>query len=338
MQPFPVVCSTLSASHLGLFVQQKYHLGTGTTCRLLRAAINHAYLVTDGASKYVFRVYSLNWRSETEIKEEIRLLQLLIENGIPVSYAIPDAQGNYLQEIPAPEGKRWGVLFSYAKGEKQFSISEAMHYKLGEIMARMHLVTHNLSLQRPEYNAQVLLVDSFELLKQYISVDTEEMQFMQHAQHYLLQQYSQVREHLVRKGIIHLDIWFDNLNIYNNSEATLFDFDFCGNGWLLHDIAYYILQIANTEREDNQYRLKLDSFLKGYESVTPISEEEKQMIPAASVSIYFFYLGVQCQRYENWTNTFLNETYLKRYINLLIKKLYNHWVKLGDFQNQGNPL
>jgi hypothetical protein len=32
------------------------------------------------------------------------------------------------------------------------------------------------------------LHDSFELLKQYISVDTEEMRFMQHAQQYLLQQ------------------------------------------------------------------------------------------------------------------------------------------------------
>jgi hypothetical protein len=40
------------------------------------------------------------------------------------------------------------------------------------------------------------------------------------------------------------------------------------------------------------------------------------------VSLYFFYLGIQCQRFENWSNSFLNETYLKRFINLLVKTYY----------------
>lgn len=325
MQPFPVVCSTLSATHLASFVQQQYRLGAGVTCRLLRAAINHAYLVTTGTQQYVFRVYSLNWRTGVEIAEEIRLLQLLKENDIPVSYALPDQQGNYLQQIPAPEGVRLGVLFSYAKGEKQLNIPDALHYKIGEIMARMHRITHNMSLERVTYNPNVLLIESFDLLKQYISVDTEEMQWMHRAQRYLLRQYLNAPSHLFRKGVVHLDIWFDNLNIHNNDEVTLFDFDFCGNGWLLHDIAYYMLQLYNTEREEDNYKRKLEQFVKGYESITPITQAEMQMIPAASVSIYFFYLGVQCQRFENWTNTFLNDTYLKRYINLVVKKLYDHY-------------
>lgn len=324
MQPFPVVCSTLSATHLGRFLQQQYHLGAGTTCRLLRAAINHVYLVTDGAQKYVFRIYSLHWRSEIEIAEELRLLKLLKENDIPVSYALPDPQGNFIQQIPAPEGMRMGVLFSYAKGEKTLSFSEKLHYKLGEIMARMHRVTQNLSIQRVQYTPKVMLIDSFELVKQYISVETEEMQFMQRVQSYLLQQFANADPQLFRQGVVHLDIWFDNMNIHNNEDVTIFDFDFCGNGWLVHDLAYYILQIYNTEREPGQYELKLDHFLRGYESISPIPEAEKQFIPAASLCLYFFYLGVQCQRFENWTNTFLNETYLKRYINLVVKKLYDH--------------
>ena len=323
MQPFPVVCSTLSASHLAAYLQQQYHLGAGTTCRLLRAAINHVYLVTDGAQKYVFRIYSLNWRSEKEIAEELRLLELLKKNNIPVSYALPDPQGKIIQHIPAPEGMRMGVLFSYAKGEKSLNFSEALHYKLGQIMARMHQVTLGLSIERVQYTPRVLLIDSFELIKQYLSTDTEEGQWMQQVQPYLLQQYLNAPAHLLRKGVVHLDIWFDNLNIHNNDEVTIFDFDFCGNGWLVHDIAYYIMQIYNTEREPGMYELKLDHFLKGYESVTPIPEQEKQLIPIVSVSLYFFYLGVQCQRFENWTNSFLNETYLKRYVNLVVKKLYS---------------
>ena len=325
MQPFPVVCSTLSATHLATFLQQQYGLGTGASCRLLRAAINHAYLVTDGEQKYVFRVYSYNWRTELDITEEIGLLQLLNENHIPVSYALPDPQGNFIQHIPAPEGMRMGVLFSYAKGEKVLNYSAALHYQLGEIMARMHAVTRDLPFNRAQYTPAVMLVDPLEKIKQFLPADTEEMQWMLQTQQQLLQQFNQAPTHLLRNGVVHMDIWFDNLNIYNNEKITLFDFDFCGTGWLLFDIAYYQLQLVSTEKDAEQHAVKLNSFLKGYESITPIPEAEKQLIPAASVSMYFFYLGVQCDRFENWTNTFVNETYLKRYITVLVKKLYEHY-------------
>jgi Ser/Thr protein kinase RdoA (MazF antagonist) len=214
------------------------------------------------------------------------------------------------------------VLFSFARGEKVFSYDMAMHYKIGEIMARMHQVTQELSLERTTYTAQVLLLEPFELIKQYISIETEEMQYMQRVLQYLLQEFDKVNIDAIRKGVVHLDIWFDNLNIYDNKEVTIFDFDFCANGWLVLDIAYYHVQVFNVEREPDQYAIRWESFLKGYESVTTITDEEKRIIPIVSIAIYFFYLGVQCQRFENWTNTFLNETYLKRYINLVVKKLY----------------
>ena len=127
----------------------------------------------------------------------------------------------------------------------------------------------------------------------------------------------------MRNGIVHLDIWFDNLNITKDKEVTLFDFDFCGNGWLCLDVAYYILQLHNIEKYDEKaYQPKIDSFLKGYETITKLSAEEKRLIPILGVSLYYFYLGVQCQRYENWSNSFLNAHYLKRFINGLVKRYY----------------
>jgi Ser/Thr protein kinase RdoA (MazF antagonist) len=282
-------------------------------------------LITDDVHKYIFRVYSFNWRTETEIAEEIRLLNLLKENGIPVSYAIADTTAIYIQHLQAPEGLRFGVMFSFAKGQKMLNIPAALHYKAGQIMAGMHRVTHNLQLERVTYTPAVLLTDSFEKLKKFLPADTEEMVFMQSLQTCLQEIFSQadMDSLSLRKGIVHLDIWFDNLVINNNADITLFDFDFCGNGWLLLDIAYYILQLYSTEKDENEYNLKRESFFKGYESITVISSSERSLIPAAGLSLYFFYLGIQCSRYDDWSNTFLNEIYLKRFINLLIKKQVN---------------
>ena len=119
-----------------------------------------------------------------------------------------------------------------------------------------------------------------------------------------------------------MDIWFDNMNITDDGNVTIFDFDFCGNGWLCNDIAYYILQLHSTEKDEAERELKKQSFLAGYESITPISAEEKRVLPMLGVALYFFYLGIQCQRYDNWSNVFLNEVYLKRFINLLVKKYF----------------
>ena len=86
------------------------------------------------------------------------------------------------------------------------------------------------------------------------------------------------------------------------------------------DIAYYILQLHNIEKyESKKYQPKVDSFIKGYELITQISIEEKRLFTMPGVSLYLFYLGVHCERYINWSNSFLRDNYLKRYINGLIK-------------------
>jgi Ser/Thr protein kinase RdoA (MazF antagonist) len=327
LETFPVINSTLSATHLGLSLQGRYHLSSATSCSLLKTGINDSYLVIDGAEKYIFRIYSLNWRTEKEIQEEIRLLNLLHENHIPVSFPLTDIDGKYIQELAAPEGKRSGVLFSFAKGEKLLNFPVTTHYKIGEIMAKLHQLTLDLRLDRVTYTPDVVLVDSFEQLKKFISVETEEMAFMASAQKYLLGELEKANIREIRQGAVHLDIWFDNLSI-DGDEVTLFDFDFCGNGWLCYDIAYYILQLHSTEKDENECKSKLDAFLEGYQSITPISDEEKRLLPMLGVSLYFFYLGIQCRRFDNWSNTFLNEGYLKRFINLLVKMFFEK-NKLG---------
>lgn len=329
MTPFPVISSNLSPTHLADLVQEKYNLGNTTSCNLLKAGINHTYLIKDKDKRFIFRVYSINWRTKNEILEEIRLLNLLKANNISISYPITDKSESYIQTINAPEGERLAVMFSYAEGEKLLNFDEENHFQIGVLMAQIHQITENLQVQRVEYTPEVLVDDVFNYLPNFLSRDSEEMAFMKSTQAYLLGEFSKVNLEKIRKGAVHLDIWFDNLNIAKDGKITIFDFDFCGNGWLCLDIAYYILQLHSTEKDEAICKSKLDSFLAGYETVTPVSDEEKRILPMLGVSLYFFYIGIQCQRFDNWSNTFLNEMYLKRFINLLIKRYFD-LNKLGE--------
>lgn len=329
MTHFPVSSSNLSTTHLALFLQEKYDLDENTQCNLLKAGINHTYLINDGKEKFIFRVYSLNWRTRGEILEEISLLNLLKQQNISISYPIFDKTENYIQILNAPEGERLGVLFSFAEGDKLINFSEEVHFSIGKLMAQIHQITQNKTLERVNYSPQVLLIDSLKYVEKFLSNDTEEMDFMRKTQQYLLNEFSNADVTKIRKGIVHLDIWFDNLNISKDHTITIFDFDFCGNGWLCLDIAYYILQVHSIEKDETICKSKVGSFLSGYESIIQISEEEKRLLPMLGVSIYFFYLGIQCQRFDNWSNTFLNEMYLKRFITLLVKRYFD-LNKLGE--------
>jgi len=320
MEHFPVSSSILSAPHLPAFLKDAYGFGTGTSCSLLRAGINHTYLVATGSARYVFRVYSCNWRTAEEINEEIRLLLELKEKGMSVSYPLPANNGAYIQTFQAPEGARYAVLFSFAAGEKLHLVPAETHYRLGTLMGRLHQITAPMILNRTTYTPQVLLQDPMPYLGQFLPADTAEMDYMKTLQVRLLSLLANADHTQLRRGVVHLDIWFDNINVAGE-EITIFDFDFCGNGWLALDVAYYMMQLHNVEKyEPADYSPKVAAFIAGYESVCPLTGEEKRLLPVLGICLYFFYLGIQCRRYENWSNSFLNENYLKRFINGLVKR------------------
>lgn len=324
MNPFPVYDSRLSAPYLGKFLTERYPLGDTLQCRIIKTGINHSYLLNDGANRQIFRLYSYNWRTKTEIEEELRLLRLLHQNGLPVSYPIADAAGNFIQEIMAPEGLRFGVLFSFAEGEKIRSFTADISFNIGVAMARFHQVTQDLALERVTYNAETLLLTPLQRAKTFFTADSATMAFVESTTHALVEMLNNIRSSEVRFGAVHLDIWFDNMHVTPEGGVTFFDFDFCGNGWQALDLAYFNLQLFNTEPDPNQYQYKLQRFLEGYETVTAIAPEEKRLIPYLAACLWFFYLGVQCQRFDDWGNLFISEDYFKRFMGMIQKWCTHH--------------
>lgn len=322
MNHFTVINSTIAPADIAKFVHETYSLSPDITCKLIKTGINHTYRIDSHGEAFVFRIYSYNWRTREEIEEELSLLQLLKKHGISVSYPIKDHSQNYIQTIDAPEGLRFAVLFSYATGHKVHNYSQEVHFEIGKMMAHMHTLTAGLEQKRVTYTADILLNQPLGRIRQFLPDETDEMQFLLATRTILEKELLGADTSLLRKGVVHLDIWFDNLNISDGNKVTLFDFDFCGNGWLCLDIAYYILQLHQTEKDERLRAEKMAAFYNGYESVEKISEEEKRLLPTLGVCLYYFYLGVQCQRFENWSNTFLNDVYLKRFTSILIKGYY----------------
>ncbi len=309
---FPVTESTLSATHLGQLLIERYGMSHGTKCTLFRTGMNHLYQVADGNKRFVLRIYTFNWRTKQDVTEEVRLLLHLKDNNIKVAYPIADINGDYIQDIDAPEGIRYAVLFSYAEGKKNSRFSAETSYHIGAAMAEMHAITKGFELRRIKYNATTLLTEALQRTKLFFSTPSDGMSFVEAATEYLTLQYKLVEDDKMRSGALHLDMWFDNMHIKGEDEVTFYDFDFCGNGWLCHDISYFLYQLYNTNQEEGVYQQKSECFLAGYESITKLTEEEKKFLPFGALGVMLFYISMQCDRYDTWSNIFLNEDHLNR--------------------------
>ena len=328
MLQFPVISSVLSASKLGEFLQQEYSLSKHTECALFRTAMNHVYMVTDVDKKYVFRVYNFDWRTKTEIAEELRLLIYLSKNKASVSYPIADISNEYIQELNAPEGKRFGVLFSFADGAKSARFNEETSFFIGQALAKVHMSAQNFELKRVTYNESILLIDSIKRAQAFFKKETDEILFLKNLANFLQKEFAKIKNKEVRFGAVHLDVWFDNMHFNEDNKITFFDFDFCGNGWLCLDISYFLFQLYVTNPNEEDYEIKAESFLKGYESIIEISEEEKRILPLVCLGVMLYYISVQCDRFDTWTNIFLNEDHLKRFTGNLKRWIDHNKIKI----------
>lgn len=327
MTTFPVLASTLSEKELGLFITEKYQLNENFICKLFRTGVNHTYFISDNETKFVIRVYCYKWRTKKEIKQELELLILLKNNSLSVSHPIADKNGNFIQEINAPEGIRYVVVFSYAKGEKIRFMSNETCYYIGSLMAKIHNITENKKIDRVNYDFEMFLNSSYNYLKTFFTEDLDEMKFLKEIGSKIPKRIKECNLLEDQKGIVHLDIWYDNLSVNNENEITIFDFDNCGNGLLILDVGYFCKQLFFIESDKNEYELKAKSFLNGYQKIRHLSENEIKLIPEAGASIFVFYLGVQAQRFD-WSNIFLTENYLKMFVGRI-----RNWLEYYETKN-----
>lgn len=308
------ISSIISTTFLEELIKDKFKFATKVTCKVIRIGINHTYLIQTVNEQFVLRVYTYEWRTETEIREELQLL-IALKDYIKISYPIPDLSGNDILKINAIEGERYAVLFAYAKGASIRNLPETLCFKLGVQMAKLHQLTINKSLQRKNYTPEVLVNSSYLLAKDFFSEMLEEVSYLKTAYEEISSQFLKAKTSQLRSGIVHLDIWSDNLKVDKDSNITLFDFDNCGNGYLFLDIGYTLMILFKEERDKTLYKQKIKKFYEGYESLCLISDEEKKLIPYGGLAIWLHYTGIHIKRFDDFSNSFFNKRFLKQWID-----------------------
>jgi Ser/Thr protein kinase RdoA (MazF antagonist) len=235
-----VVYSTLSSDAVRDLVLPVYDVGSTVECSLLNRGLNDTYLVGSDGHRWVLRIYRRTWRTEEAIRGEVAALVQLGGRGVPLAAPISRTDGEWLTPVAAPEGLRWAVLFRWVGGVQPKYI-DATHAKLyGQVAARLHIAADNLpsctgrmpldssyllkkpvEVLRPLLNSRPLLATRFEALLDRTAARLE-----------------QAREQLSDWGFCHGDLHGGNAHV-DGDRLALFDFDCCGLGWRVYDLATY---------------------------------------------------------------------------------------------------
>jgi Ser/Thr protein kinase RdoA (MazF antagonist) len=322
MKLFPAQYSTLSSKALNERIKEAYGF-SGTTTKFLLRGVSDTYLISEGSPKYVLKIYRNAHRSLNELQGEVELLNILRKHKAKAAFPLSDLAGNYIQAFEAAEGIRYGILFSYAEGKVLHDLSEDQLKKVGNEMAFNHNITSQIELKnpRPEYNVTTTIHKPLETLQQaFIDYNyAAGYEYLQAISKKVLDKLESFDTHSFNYGYCHYDYLPKNFHFTERDEFTLFDFDFAGKGFLLNDLMsfqiHYFFQILFGGMPKDQADHDFEIFVNAYREKRAITKEELEAIPYFGVMYWIYYLAVQYENYDDFSNHYFNLSFLKKWIN-----------------------
>jgi len=286
---FPVTYSLVSSKAIEVGLIPLYNLPQNSKVLFIHQGINDTYLITTSEANFILRIYRANWKTIEEVGAELDLLLLLSDNGLSVSCPLSDKSGKLIQKMYCPEGMRCAVIFSHAPGECLSNLNAENANLFGQYVGHLHNVTANLNLQgfSRQYTVKEVLTSAKRSLQLLMSNTGEVFDRVDNIFDCVERILSKDLLMDIRTGICHGDLHHENLFFEASAgKITLFDFDFCGHGYLIYDLASFCRYERNSP--ENQA-----NFFEGYEKVRPLNQVEKENLPYFEVLMRVFHLGAR---------------------------------------------
>lgn len=290
LQQHATVYSTFASDWLRTELLPAYELEGVEECSLFQRGTNDTYRIGAAGGTYALRVYRSRWRTRQAVEDELATLQRLLELGVPVAGPIARRDGVSITLLEAPEGPRCAVLFSWADGlEPQYrNTSHAQQY--GRSAARLHNAAEALvaSSARPKLDLDYLLNHPLAQLRTVLRSRPAAEAYLEGLADRLRKRIDAAGDLLGTWGFCHGDLHGGNARI-RGDHLTLFDFDCCGSGWHLFDLATYRWAARIRELEAPAW----ESFSGTYLQLRPQAEASLQLVPTFVILRHLWLMGLR---------------------------------------------
>lgn len=324
MGVFPAIYSTLSPQALIDGVISEYEIGVIEGCVFWNRGLSDIYLIETNQQSYILKVSHHHWRSRADIQFELEFLDFLHHQGIPVAHPLKTNAQELLVTIHAVEGDRYAALFPCAPGAvPQGDLNLTQSTILGQTLSQIHLASLQFHSDTPRQplDLEYLLDNSWEIIRPYLCQQQSNLSFVEGAIAKIKQQLSCLEQISPFWGVCWGDPHSGNVHFTEDNQITLFDFDQCGYGWRIFDVAKF-LQVSLNAGINRQVR---DAFLAGYQKVQILTQQEISSLQALTqmAHIWAWAISINAAAIHNCSR--LDDFYTKKHLNQLKRLSTKDW-------------
>tara|TARA_B100000700_G_C14725387_1_gene705753 strand:- start:40 stop:813 length:774 start_codon:yes stop_codon:yes gene_type:complete len=201
------------------------------------------------------------------------LMRNLFDSNFPSPEPLINKNGNYITEI----ANKKAAVVSFLNGSAKKILSPDNCNKVGIESAKLHMITKNLKGKRENR----LSVDSWKKIYKKIKKDCTKIHpNLTNIIEKNLQEIESSWPKNIPSGIIHADLFPDNIFFKGNKLTGIIDFYFSCHDFYAFEIAICLNAFCFEGKNENlSFNVtKAKKFIDGYSSIRKLSEEEKKSL------------------------------------------------------------
>ncbi len=262
----------------------------GDEARLLTFSENYTYLVRNpatGSKDAVLRVSRPGYHTLDELESEMAWLRQINDyTPLVVANPLPARDGTYIQQVEGSDGAAYScVVCEFLEGsapdENDASHIVAQFSQLGQTTAYLHRQTEIWNgvhrLRRISWTYDTIIGEHaawgpgpWQAFEGFTSQETAQLERCCATIRRRLERYGTSPRTF---GLIHADLRLANL-LVEGDQVKVIDFDDCGFGWHLHDLASALSFIETSPIVCDL----VNAWLDGYRTVLPFTDTDFEEI------------------------------------------------------------
>ena len=259
---------------------------------------NTNYLLKSKKNKFILTIFEKRV-SKKEIPFFMKLMDQLNDSKINCPKPQKNKNGRYLIRMK----NKTACIVSFLEGKDKKLLNFKNCYDIGKMIAEMHLSTKKINLSRKnsmgiKYLTPLLNSIKFKS-KKYVNLEK-----------FLKTNFKDIKIRWPKKlpsGIIHGDLFVDNIFFKNNKLSGIIDFYFAANDFFMYEIAICINALCFDKKKSEFLinKKKVKNLIKGYESIKKISIKEKKSLNILCRGAAIRYFLTRLYDYTNTPKTAL---------------------------------
>ena len=262
------VYTSVSDQEIRQFLED-YDLGSFVSLQgIAEGVTNSNYFLDTDRGRYVLTIFEVLTREELPFFMD--LSQHLSRNGVACPAPIPRRDGRFDSTLAGKPA----CLATFLNGRDTAVPEAAQCFHTGAMLAKMHIAGQSFDQSMPNPRHAAWWTREAERL--YPLLDAADAELLRDE----IRFQAAFDYGSLPQGIIHADLFKDNVLLAGNEVAGFIDFYYACNGTFVYDLAIALNDWARHAADSIDETLR-DAFVAGYQSVRPLSAAETAALPAA---------------------------------------------------------